>query len=78
MSSAQAVWEAVCGNAAEGKRSAMAALELSKSRDVEYAAALAMAFWGDSSPSELLTGDLEKRFSEDTFAKFTTYRFFAG
>ena len=36
---ARAVWEAVCGNAAEGKRNAMAALELSKGRDVEYAAA---------------------------------------
>ena len=68
---ARAVWEAVCGNAAEGKRSAMAALELSKGRDVEYAAGLALAFSGDSSRSEALAGDLEKRFPEDTFVKFT-------
>jgi serine/threonine protein kinase/tetratricopeptide (TPR) repeat protein len=68
---ARAVWEAVCGNAAEGKRSAMGALELSKGRDVQYAAALALALSEDSSRSEALAGDLEKRFPEDTFAKFT-------
>jgi tetratricopeptide (TPR) repeat protein len=67
----RAVWEAVCGNAAEGKRSAIAALELSKGRDVQYAAGLALALSGDSSRSEALAGDLEKRFPEDTFAKFT-------
>ena len=32
---ARAVWEAVCGNAAEAKKNAMAALELSKGRDVD-------------------------------------------
>src|SRR5262249_15696531 len=45
---ARAVWEAVCGNAIEGNRNAMAALDLSKGRDVgrdvEYAAGLALAF----------------------------------
>ena len=68
---ARAVWEAVCGNAAEGKKSAMAALELSKGRDVQYAAGLALALSGGSSQSEALAGDLEKRFPEDTFVKFT-------
>jgi len=68
---ARAVWEAVCGNAAEGQRSAMAALELAKGRDVQYAAALALALSGGSSRSEALAGDLEKRFPEDTFVKFT-------
>jgi len=68
---AQAVWEAVCGNAAEGKRNAMAALELSKGRDGEYTAALALALSRDSSRSEALAGDLENRFPEDTFVKFT-------
>ena len=68
---ARAVWEAVCGNAAEGKRNAMAALELSKGRDVQYAAGFALGLSGDSSRSEALAGDLEKRFPEDTFAKFT-------
>ncbi len=67
----RAVWEGVCGNAAEAKRNAMAALEISKGRDVEYAAGLAMALSGDTSRSEALAGDLEKRFPEDTFVKFT-------
>jgi serine/threonine protein kinase/tetratricopeptide (TPR) repeat protein len=68
---ARAVWEAVCGNVAEGKRNAAAALELSHGRDVEYAAGLALGLAGDSSRSQLLADDLEKRFPEDTFAKFT-------
>jgi len=68
---ARAVWEAAYGNAAESKRNAMAALALSKGRDVEYAAGLALAFSGDSSRSEPLADDLEKRFPEDTFVKFT-------
>ena len=68
---ARAVWEAVCGNAAEGKRNAMAALELSNGRDVQYTAGLALALSGDSSRSEALADDLEKRFPEDTFVKFT-------
>src|SRR5262249_49687847 len=38
---------------------------------VEYAAGLALALSGGSSRSEALAGDLEKRFPEDTFAKFT-------
>jgi eukaryotic-like serine/threonine-protein kinase len=68
---ARAVWEAAYGNVVEGKRSAMAALELSNGRDVEYVAALALALSEDSSRSEALAGDLEKRFPEDTFVKFT-------
>jgi tetratricopeptide (TPR) repeat protein len=68
---ARAVWEAVCGNAAEGKRSATAALALSHGRDVEYTGALALAFSGDSSRSQALADDLEQRFPEDTFVTFT-------
>lgn len=49
----------------------MAALELSRGRDVQYAAALALGLSGDDSRSEALAGDLEKRFPEDTFVKFT-------
>jgi eukaryotic-like serine/threonine-protein kinase len=67
----RAVWEAFYGNAAEGVRTALAALELSKGRDVEFAAGFALALSGDSSRSGALTGDLGKRFPEDTFAKFT-------
>ena len=53
------------------KRNATAALALSNGRDVEYAAGLALALSGDSSRSQPLADDLEKRFPEDTFAKFT-------
>src|SRR6185436_11888409 len=45
---ARALWEAVCGNAAEGKKNAMAALDLSRGRDVQYAAALALGLSGRS------------------------------
>jgi len=68
---ARAVWEALYGNAAEGRGSAMAALELSKSRDVLYASGFALALSGDSSRSEAIAGDLEKRLPQDTFVKFT-------
>ena len=49
----------------------MAALEVSKGRDVQYAVGLGLALSGDSSRSEALAGDLEKGFPEDTFVKFT-------
>jgi tetratricopeptide (TPR) repeat protein len=49
----------------------MIALELSKGRDVHYAAGLALSLSGDSAQSEALAEDLEKRFPEDTFVKFT-------
>ena len=46
-------------------------LELSKGRDVQYAAGLALALSGDVSQSQGLTDDLEKRFTVDTFVQFT-------
>jgi hypothetical protein len=68
---ARAVWETLYGNAAEGRRSALAAIELSNGRDVQYAAGLALAFSGDAARAETLAGDLETRFPEDTFVRFT-------
>ncbi len=65
-----AVRDAFFGNVPEAKRSAAAALELSKARDVEYGAALALAMAGDSSGSRTLSADLEKRFPEDTEVRF--------
>jgi len=67
----QGVWEALYENVAEARRSAAAALGASKGRDVEYAAGLALGFAGDSSHAEVLAADLEKRFPEDTFVRFT-------
>jgi tetratricopeptide (TPR) repeat protein len=68
---ARAVWEAACGNVAEAKKYATTALERSNGRDVEFTAALAHGLSGGSPQSEALADDLDKRFPEDTFAKFT-------
>jgi len=67
---AAAVCEAHCGNGAAAKKRARAALELAKGRDVEYAAAFALALAGDLSESQRLAADLEKRFPEDTPVQF--------
>ena len=66
-----AVWDALFGNALEARRSATAALELSRARDVEYGVAFALALSGDSRRSEVLVNDLERRFPEDTSARFS-------
>jgi predicted Zn-dependent protease len=68
---AAAVREALFGNVAEARRSAAAALQLSKGRDVEYGAAFAMALTGDSSRALTLANDLEKRFPENTSVRST-------
>jgi len=65
-----ALWEAFFGNASAAGRSAMAARELSKGRDVEYGAACALALSGDFSRSQALANDLERRFPEDTSVRF--------
>ncbi len=67
---AEAVCEAHFGNMAAAKSRAEAALQLAKGRDVEYAAAFALALAGDSSGSQKLASDLEKRFPEDTPVQF--------
>jgi eukaryotic-like serine/threonine-protein kinase len=69
--SAAAVWESLYGNASEARVKATAALAVTNGRDVEYASALALALAGDSSRSEALADDLDKRFPEDTFVRFT-------
>ena len=48
----------------------MAALALSKGREVEYGAAFALALAGDSARSQTLANDLERRFPEDTPVRF--------
>jgi tetratricopeptide (TPR) repeat protein len=68
---ARAVWEAAYGNVAEAKRTATAALDVSRGREAQYAAALALALAGDAMRSQQLTNDLEHGFPEDTFVKFS-------
>ena len=66
-----AMWEAFFGNATEAGQSATAALGLSRELYVEYGAAFALALAGDSGRSQTLANDLEKRFGEDTGARFS-------
>ena len=66
-----AMREALFGNALAARQRAGDAVELSKSRDVEYGAAVALALSGDSSRSQGLTEDLSRRFPEDTIVRFT-------
>jgi DNA-binding winged helix-turn-helix (wHTH) protein/tetratricopeptide (TPR) repeat protein len=67
----EALREAFFGNAMLARRTAREALMLSKARDVEYGTAIAMALSGDSSGSQTLTNDLERRFPEDTSVHFS-------
>jgi tetratricopeptide (TPR) repeat protein len=66
-----AVREAFFGIKPAARQSAMAALKLSKGRDVEYGAAFALALSGDVSESPKLARDLETRFPEDTAVRFS-------
>ncbi|HEY2018046.1 MAG TPA: protein kinase, partial [Bryobacteraceae bacterium] len=68
--SAQAVCEAYFGNPAAARTWARSALDLAKGRDVEYAAAFALALSGDSAEPQRLAEDLAKRFPEDTPVQF--------
>jgi eukaryotic-like serine/threonine-protein kinase len=66
-----APWEAFFGNAPEARRSAMAALQISRDSDVEYGSAFALALSGDSAQAQTLAKDLEARFGDDTSVKFS-------
>jgi len=66
----EAVREALFGSISQARQTAADALELSRSRDVEYGAAFALALAGDSSRSQALTDDLARRFPEDTRVQF--------
>ena len=63
------VWEALFGNEQPAREGAAAALKLSKSRDVQYGAAIALALAGDAGQSQSLAADLGKRFPEDTYVQ---------
>jgi len=67
---AEAICEAFLGDASAARRSATAALQLSNGRDVEYAAAFALALAGDLPRSQSLADDLQRRFPEGTSVKF--------
>jgi eukaryotic-like serine/threonine-protein kinase len=67
---AEGVWNGFFGNAAEARRAASEALELSKARDIEFGAAVAFALASDSARAQALANDLEKRLPADTGVRF--------
>jgi predicted Zn-dependent protease len=67
---ARAVWEAFYGNAAAARHSAGKALALGRGRNVDYAAAFALALSGDLLQARALAQDLAREFPEDTFVQF--------
>lgn len=66
-----AIREAMFGYPSEAKKAATSALALSRDRETEYGAALALALSGDVPRAQALADDLEKRFSEDTAVRFS-------
>ena len=65
-----ALREAFFGNAADARLQAAAALALSTGKDLQYEAALALAFAGDAGRAQALADDLGKRFPEATIVQF--------
>jgi serine/threonine protein kinase len=65
-----ALRESLLGNADEARRGATSATRRETGRDVQYGAALALAYAGDSVRAQALTDDLVKRFPEDTIVQF--------
>jgi tetratricopeptide (TPR) repeat protein len=65
-----AVCEAHFENWAAAQERARAALQLTKGRDVLYAAAFALALAGDDSEAQSLADELARRFPEDTPVQF--------
>lgn len=68
---AYGIREAMFGNASAARLHADRALALSNGRDVQYPAAFALARSGDHARARALADDLEQRFPEDTFVRFT-------
>ena len=62
--------EALFGNAEEARRRAISAIGRSTGRDVQYAAALTLAYARDDSRAQGLTDDLGKKFPDDTIVQF--------
>jgi serine/threonine protein kinase/tetratricopeptide (TPR) repeat protein len=66
---ARAVWEAFYGNAAAARQSAASALALGRGREVDYAAAFALALSGDLPQARTIAENLAREFPEDTFVQ---------
>jgi eukaryotic-like serine/threonine-protein kinase len=62
--------EALFGNADDARQRATLAIARSTGLDVQYGTALTLAYAGDEGRAQTLTGDLEKRFPENTIWQF--------
>jgi len=65
-----AVWDAFYGNAAAATQKVTATLDLARGRDVDFAAAFALALSDDVVRSQALADDLAKNFPEDTSVQY--------
>ena len=63
--------EAFLGNAPQARTKALAALQFSNNREVEFGAALGVGHLRRSFRAQALADDLEKRFPEDTVVRFS-------
>jgi tetratricopeptide (TPR) repeat protein len=63
--------EAFFGEAPQARQRAMAALEHSNNREVEFGAALALAISADAGRAQAFADDLERRFPQDTVVRFS-------
>lgn len=70
-SAMSALREALFGNADAARQRATLAIARSTSVDVQYGAALALAYAGDGGRAKALAQDLEKRFPENTIWQFS-------
>jgi hypothetical protein len=64
------VWEGFYGNATAARQKATTVLELARGRDVDYAAAFALAISGDMDRSRALADDLARNYPEDTSVQY--------
>ena len=64
------LYEALFGNTGEARRLVTVAMGRSAGRDLQYVAALTLAYAGDSGRAHALTNDLAKEFPEDTLVQF--------
>src|SRR5215469_1432646 len=67
---ASALRESLFGNADEAQRRSSFAIGRGAGREVQYSAALALAYAKDEGRAQALTDDLAKRFSESTIVQF--------
>jgi serine/threonine protein kinase/tetratricopeptide (TPR) repeat protein len=67
---ATAVWDAFYGSQSAARQRVPTVLELARSRDVDYAAAFALALARDATRSRSLADDLAKNFPEDTSVQY--------